>query len=637
MKYNFEIQFKRQYSPISIHTLRFESETSEIVDQFVEKYGKQDIEFFLKEFLSLFTQDSNPDTVTVTEKISQLSDDQLREKIKELLSEISHLKSAKQTLENRVSELSESKANKEVAQLQIQIKQLQRELNDVKSCSSQLSRDLSSEKTRNSQYRQSDTDYENLRRRWSELFPQFRTLEDLANNISSLQEENKKLKKSNQNLEKRVQEIEKELQEAQQKFSVATTRLRGLNINPNLAGGDSRSDKLRIDFKNLKSGLFYDASSKVLNGWIDRGSKLTFKSEESSQIKSILSERVFRGGMAYFAKDKAEIDAELHLIMGVLSDIEDFSLTPAISQKIQERIQAGLLSSKGVDNSDQALMKYVEEVTKLIDRDLQQIANFETTGEALAEIVKFAGSGLRLVRDIVNDPNSGELFMPENGAAFDESAHETRDEPRGQIKMTIYPGYRVAGNVLVKAEVITYDSDSKKKEFNPSPSSDSQNAEEESKQQNSEGRGDKAIENEAPRDSEDSPSQNVNQEESNLTDSQASSVQDIPQNADENQEPVEQKKPPVVTKIIFTGKVTPREGVCYRSKPHKDFRTDREAKFDFGLRFDGWTVVDSSEDNYKRWYKLAEEDYWVPANFIDGDPPSDLPAMTIEGGGDEPK
>jgi len=289
-------------------------------------------------------------------------------------------------------------------------------------------------------------------------------LQNQVAGIPQITQENEKLKKSKQDLEKRVQEIEQELQEAQQKLSLATTRLRGINVNPNLAGGGSRSDQLKNEFSQLKMGLFHEASSKVLNGWRERCSQLTFRSEEFAKIKSILSERVFGGGMAYFAKDKGEINAELHLITDVLLGIEDFnSLSSPSFQKIQEKIQAGLLHSKGVDNSDEALMKYVEEVTNLIDQDLQQIANFKTTGEALAEIRKFAKSGLRLVRDIVNDPNSGELFMPENGAAFDERAHETRDEPRGQIKMTIYAGYRVAGNVLVKAEVITYEPDSKKK------------------------------------------------------------------------------------------------------------------------------------------------------------------------------
>jgi hypothetical protein len=462
---------------------------------------------------------------------------------------------------------------------------------------------------------------------------------------SDIEQENKKLKQSKQDSEKRVQSLEQELQKAQQKLSLATTRLRGLNINPNLAGGGSCCDQLRINFDNLKRGLFYDASSKVLNGWIDRGwqggGSNRFKSEEFSKIRSILSERVFCGGMAYFTKDKAEIDANLNLIMEELSGIGSISSTPTILQEIEERVKAGLLRSKGVDNSDLALMKYVEETTQLIAQDLQKIANFVTTEEALSEIKKFAELGLRLVRDIVNDPNSGELFMPEKGAAFDESAHEPRDEPRGQIKMTICAGYSVAGNVLVKADVITYEPDSKKKEFNSSPSSDSQNAEEESKQQNSEGSGDKAIENEAPCDSEDSPSQNVTQGESNLTDSQASSVQDIPQNADENQEPVEQEKPLVVPKIIFTGNVTSTSGLAFRSKPnlHSDYRTKTIAEYDTVLNFEGWILGDSGDDvgkeSGKKWYKLAGEDYWVPAEYIKGDPPSDLPAMTIEGGDDE--
>lgn len=463
---------------------------------------------------------------------------------------------------------------------------------------------------------------------------------------SDIEQENKKFKQSKQDSEKRVQSLEQELQETQQKLSVATTRLRGLNVNPNLAGGGSRSDKLRIEFDNLKRGLFYDASSKVLNGWIERGwqggGSNRFKSEEFSKIRSILSERVFCDGMEYFAKDKAEIDAELHLIMGVLSRIEDFSPTPVIFQKIQERIQAGLLSSKGVDNSDQALMKYAKEVTSLIDKDLQQIASFET-GEALAEILKLAESGLRLVRDIVNDPNSGELFMPENGAAFDESSHESRDEHKGQIKMTIFAGYRVAGNVLVKADVITCDSEprSKKKEMNTALNV-SNEPQEESNQQSLKSIEDEKNKNEDKEDDKKLPPQEINLEQSSSIENQSL---DSPNNHQEenpkDENHVESQKTDSSIATTFSGKVMPESGVTFRTAPRKDDRAQTQAGHGENLNFECWTngdnMVGADEKADNRWYKVAGQDFWVPACFIDGEPPSDLSAMTIEGGGDEPK
>lgn len=624
MSHQFQIVFKSresQYWCKDIKSFDFSLER-ERVFALIESYGQQNIDFFLKEFISLLSQDSKPDTLT--EEVSQLSNDQLREKIKELLSEVSHLKSAKQTLGDNVSELSLSRANKEKWSLQSQVTKLQQDIKNAELSNSQLNRELLYARNQNAQERQNNTKYDELLRRWNELFPQFRTLEELANNISSLKEGNDKLNKSKQDLEKRFQEIEQEHQDAQQKLSVATTRLRGINVNPNLAGGGSRSDQLKNEFSNMKMGLFHDASSKVLNGWKDRGSTLTFRSEEFYKIKSILSQRVFCGGMAYFAKDKAEIDAAFNLIMEELSDIGSVTSTP-ILKEIQERIQAGLLRSKGIDNSDQALTKYTNEATKLIDQNLREIAKLETTGEAISEIMKFAESGLRLVRDIVNDPNSGELYMPESGAAFDESAHETRDEPRGQIKMTICAGYRVAGNVLVKADVITCEpeSPSKKKEFNSSHSSDSQNAKEESEKQNSEATGHKAIENEAPGDSSKLPSQDASPGESISTDSQASSVQDISQNPDKNQQPVQQQESSVGTVISrsFTGKVTSTSGVFYRSEPHKDANSKGEAKYGTLLNFDDRTSVDSSEESCKEWYKLAGKDSWVRADFIEEEPP----------------
>jgi uncharacterized protein YceH (UPF0502 family) len=602
MKYNFEILFKREgYLYPNIHTLRFESENFEVVHQLVELYGQQDTVCFLKEFLSRFPKNSEADTLI--EKFSQLGDEQLREKLQELLSENSDLKSSKQNLENKVSELSESKVNKEVTQLRIQITQLQRELNDAKYRNSQLSRDFLDEKNRSSQYRQNDTEYRRLSEQYHALFRDYNALQNQVAGIPQITQENEKLKKSKQDLEKRVQEIEQELQETQQKLSLATTRLRGINVNPNLAGGGSRSDQLKNEFSQLKMGLFHEASSKVLNGWIGQGSQLTFRSEEFSKIKSILSERVFGGGMAYFAKDKGEINAELHLITDVLLGIEDFiSLSSPSFQKIQEGIQAGLLRLKGVDNSDQALIKYVEEVTKLIDQDLQQIANFKTTGEALDQIRKFAESGLRLVRDIVNDPNSGELFMPENGAAFDERSHDPRDEHKGQIKMTIYPGYCVVGNVLVKADVITHEPESilKKNELITSDSSEHN------------GR--------------------------NSIDQQASS-QALPQENDKSQDLAESTKSPGGGSINFKGKVTCSPPLAFRSRPNRDSQTSSKAGHNEELNFEGWIVGEPWDENHKesgsKWYKIAGQDWWLPACYINGEPPSDLLPMNSGGGDNE--
>jgi hypothetical protein len=646
MTHQFQIVFKSRetsYYPFYRDIKTFDLfHDRERVFALIESYGENVI-LCLAELISDFRQ--NPDVRSEIEEFIQVSEDQdrLREKIEKMLLDNLEMKSSNQVLKTTIYGLSESKANREVTQLRSEITQLKLDIKNAESRNSQLNSQLSDERNRSNQDRQNHTQSHSLFRRWSELFPQFRTLEDLANNISYSQEENKKLKKSKQDLEKRVQEIEQDLQETQQKLSVATTRLRGLNINPNLAGGGSRSDQLKNEFSQLKMGLFRDASAKVLDGWIARDSTLNYRSEEFSKIKSILSERVFCGGMAYFAKDKDEIDTELHLIMEVLSGLEDFSPTPALFQKIQERIQAGLLRSKGVDNSDQALMKYVEEVTKLIDQDLQQIAKFETTGEALAEIVKFAESGLRLVRDIVNDPNSGELFMPKKGAAFDESAHETRDEHKGQIKMTTCAGYRVAGNILVKADVITCDSEplSKKKEMNTA-SDFYEKSQEESEQQNSESSEDKITQNQEHGDDKKSPSQQTNLEQSNSIESQSlDSPNNHQQENPKDENHVESQKTNSSTGTTFSGKVMSNSGVNFRTAPRNDARTQSEAGYGDKLDFEGWTNgdnmvgADGTEDD--RWYKVAGPNFWVPACFIDGEPPSNLSPMTIEGGGDEPK
>lgn len=620
MDYNFEIIFKREgYWNQPIHVLYFKSEDNpDCITNLKECYG-EDLVSFLKQVLSLFRESSNNDTL---EEILKFDDKQLRKKIEELLLENSQMKSINKNLEDKFLQLSESKANQELVQLENEIKQLKDKLKNADSWISQLNDQLFSEKR---QYQKNITDYNTLYSRWIQLFPQFPKLDDLANHVFYLKQENEKKKKSNERLEKQVPELEKQLQETQQKLLVATNRLRGLNVNANLAGGGSRSDKLRNEFSYLKSGLFHEVSSKVLSDWRNKDSKLTTRSEEFFKIKSILSKRVFCGGMAYFAKDKDEIDAELNLMMDVLSEIEDFRLTPVVFQKVQERIQAGLLRSKGVDNSDQALIKYADEVTKLIDQDLEQIVNLKTTGEALSEILKFAESGLRLVRDIVTDPNSGELFMPENESTFDDISHETRGEYKDQIKMTICAGYRVAGNVLVKADVITYEPESisKKNELTSLNSSDSQNPKEESEQQNSDSIEDKTTKIEEYGDPKESPSQEATPNESNPS-----------QN---NQDISGQQR----SLIIFKGKVKNNSGLNRRSYPRRNSVASLRVEYATELDFEGWIVGEPWDNAHKnsgsRWYKLAGENFWLPSLYIEGEPPSDLPSMTIEGCGDEPK
>jgi hypothetical protein len=643
MSHQFQIVFKSRetHYPFyrDIKTFDFSHEREKVF-ALIESYG-QDVILCLAELISDFRQ--NPDISSEIEEFIQVSEDKerLREKIKELLSENSALKSDKQNLGNKVSELSESRSNTEVRELRSQITQLQQNLKNAESRNNQLSRDLSNEKIWSSQYRQSDTEYRHLNQQYNDLVHRYNALQNQVVGIPQIKQENEKLKKSQQDSEKRAQEIEQELQETQQKLRVATTRLRGFNLNPNLAGGGSRSDQLKNEFSQLKMGLFRDASAKVLDGWIARDSTLNYRSEEFSKIKSILSERVFCGGMAYFAKDKDEIDTELHLIMEVLSGLEDFNPTPAIFQKIQERIQAGLLRSKGVDNSDRALLKYVEEVTKLIDQDLQQIAKFETTGEALAEIVKFAESGLRLVRDIVNDPNSGELFMPKKGAAFDESAHETRDEHKGQIKMTTCAGYRVAGNVLVKADVITCDSEplSKKKDMNTS-SCFSEKSQEESGQQKSESIADEIAQNQEHGDIQESPSEQTNLEESNSTGSPSlDSLNYHQKEGTKDENSVKSEETSSSIGATFSGKVMCNSGVIFRTDPRNNARTQTQAGHGKNLNFEGWThgenMVGADGKADDRWYKVAGQDFWVPACYIEGEPPSDLQPINSGRGDDE--
>jgi len=80
MKQNFEIIFRRKNSffpfLVNIHTLSFQSDP-EYITNLIECYG-EDIISFLKQFLSLFAESSNNDTL---EEILKFDEKQLRDEV----------------------------------------------------------------------------------------------------------------------------------------------------------------------------------------------------------------------------------------------------------------------------------------------------------------------------------------------------------------------------------------------------------------------------------------------------------------------------------------------------------------------------------------------------------------------------
>ena len=607
------------------------------------------------------------------------------------------LEFAKRSLEKQVAEWDNDKLQREKSALEIENQKLNSRIDKYIKENDTLK--LSKETPQRKQHQELQQKYKSLDEKhnklideWNILVGRFNDLNNQVAGIPYIQREKNELKKSKQNLEKQVKDLEQELDDVQQKLLVATTRLRSIKGNPNLVGGGSRSDQLKNEFDHLKNGLFRDASSNVLNAWIAQGitlsSRSPFRSEEFFRIKSLLSQRVFCDGMAYFAQDKHETDAELHLIMEELFGMKNFTL--ALFHELQGRIQTGLLRAKGVDNSDEALLRFAEETTQRIVQDLRQIANYPLTNDALAEIKNFVKSGLRIVRDIVNDPNSGTLYIPEEGAIFDEKFHETRYDQKGSIKMTICAGYRVADAVLVKADVLTEDRQSpnvppyqaatermgERKDSLPpqaneersdsfiSQSSDLPNHQEEvcnspSSQtaieriaacedslppQANEERSDSFISqsSDLPNHQEEvcnSPSSQTTieriatcedslppQANEERSDSSISQSSDLPNHQEEASKKNERYGKSEKTSTTFYGKVIFE--YHFYTAPHWDAPAEKKALIGEEFSFEGWTHTPHGV--FKKWYKLAEQDYWFPAPYIKGEHPSDLPAMNSE-------
>jgi hypothetical protein len=381
-------------------------------------------------------------------------------------------------------------------------------------------------------------------------------------------------------LENQIKLTNEDLVKTTQQLAFAMKRLNQRSINSGVVIGESRQENLRETFKEFQRGLFYDTTTIIFNEFKEaKNLNLKFSSLEFFTIQSILSQHVFIDGMSYFAVDKSEIDASVNSIINNLSGSEELNLDPAKLVIIQQKIEAALFKTKGYDNSGEALNQHIQKTTEVILRDLEEQLHHSCFGKK-KEIEDFVSSGLKLVQDIVCDRSAGEFYMPNPGTEFDENLHESRDEIKDKIKLTIYAGYCIPGDVLVKAKVVTNDSD--KKNVLPSTADKSQ---------------DKSI-----------PDQK--------TQSQISVASKIPSGSPDasNLEIHFIKK--------FQGKVVECQAICpddprLNPSPIKDY-----ANFTIGsiINFDAWTFCNAdnneNQDNLIA-YRVYQDVLWVWASHIE--------------------
>ena len=92
---------------------------------------------------------------------------------------------------------------------------------------------------------------------------------------------------------------------------------------------------------------------------------------------------------------------------------------------------------------------------------------------------------------------------------------------------------------------------------------------------------------------------------------------------------------------IFKGKITCNVGIMFRNRPQKEAKTGSKAHYNEALNFEGWVIGEPwkdglySEKKDNRWYKVAGQDWWLPAFHIEGEPPSDMPPIEGAGGNHE--
>jgi hypothetical protein len=372
-----------------------------------------------------------------------------------------------------------------------------------------------------------------------------------------------------------------------------------------------------------------------------------------------------------------------------------------------------LLRSKGVDHSDEALAQYIEETTQRIGQDLQSIANFSTTDEALSEIKNFVEAGLKIVQEIVNDPNPERSSFQRMELPLMTMLMKPKMIIKVKLECLSLLGNRIKGTVLVKADVITQQQTSGNPQFSNSENLESQGGVQEppstgnddskveqtgnpsdvpltgsvfpgSSQESLEGSFENLAPNELEKssraseaditthelesisptqqqtsgDSQPSNPENLEsqggvqkllstgnkdskveetgstnnsipgQDESNSTEPQSSgSYRESGEANCESLVPNELEKPSETFKgkITYQGKLMRQPPkLAFRNRPQKEAKTDVEVGYDQILDFEGWIVGGSwnegsgknkKEDN--RWYKVAGQDLWLPAIYVE--------------------
>jgi hypothetical protein len=648
--------YQYYYQQQEVVNLELISESEEALDQIISLHKRD----FGKLFGGLvsFLQPLNYDH----QKYESFNLEELKAELKQTLKRWDDWESVKSDLQKQIADLSEVKLRKEKDELNNQLRKAKEDVKSKDKLIKELQGKLDTQKLFQEETKKYQQKYEQLSNEWENLVPQYYDLRRQVNSYSSLRQENVRLCKEKSNLDQEIERlkisessikqekhsINQELEETQKKLNMAMARLHGQTEKSGIAGGGSRSDKLKNDFSNLKMGLFREASNKVLECWKKQDSALNYRSEEFSEIRSVVSRCVFIDGMYIFAGDKSEVNESVKLIINELFSIE--GLSPTQIQAVQHKVEAVLLKSKSVDGSNEALTSNIEATTNKIQEDLWNIRNVYLSQDVLQEIKKFVEAALKLVREIVNDTPPGEFYTPEVREKFDENSHDTRDEPEGQVKLTICAGYRIPGNILVKADVVTIPETPTPPEENsianasdgeseiPTPHEENNTA---NAYDGEDGRSTPLKETDTGNAFDDKSEVQTPPEETNTGNASddKSEIQTPPEETNTGNasgQPETQTTEKIYT-ASFKGTVWFTSGVKSYTEPknNEEYFSDITLAWKSNPNFDAWTYGDEVKYYNKtdcRWYKTSSYQLWVPAAYIKGEPPNSSPFPPKEKG-----
>ena len=252
-----------------------------------------------------------------------------------------------------------------------------------------------------------------LRKSAEDLHQLWQTLSTRSQDtIAKVIQENERLTRENIELRQVIQQRDRKLAETEERFSELLATLAEFSRNRTttyISGSRPQNHLLVHDFIKLKDQDFQFVSTLIFH-WI---------SEQFADLKL----------------DRKQVIAKIKFILSDLIFIQSMSLMSVEQEDAAATIFGSVCAV--FSNQKQKLSPMTKELHQALESLIQK--------------------GLDLVEKITRADPPGDLWMDQVGTLFDAERHQPLlgYQSSGNIRLTVYPGYRVGNRIFEKACVLT--------------------------------------------------------------------------------------------------------------------------------------------------------------------------------------